>query len=370
MNNEARQTQARTARWTTTREATRGIPLLAALFLVLPHCSPSPRPPGEPPAARPVEMPSVSPSTSGATTPLASSSAPASLPEAKALEDIDREIPVSADSKLPLSYPAGLVPKDLLDSLEANQFPPSPPLANATPCRRRLMAEPEASPPGCAWRIPSILAFHAGKNQVAFLDAKNHNDRNDCPVLLGVIAPLGKAGAPGEEQPFTRAKTENCPQGTTIPEAVSNFALQLQNEGYENVQDLIGRSGYQTFGAWSYRPLAVLRAPLQGYLLHAIPRTTKVELSLIAPDNKTHFALGSTPLTERTCIERNDKGDCRKSTTQQEPSVHQVALSPDRKHLVVLLKLNTPEGHDTLDSYRRLIFSVPPKLIESPGNAP
>ena len=45
------------------------------------------------------------------------------------------------------------------------------------------------------------------------------------------------------------------------------------------------------------------------------------------------------------------------------PSIGGVALSPDKKHLVVMLTLNTPAPHDTTGQLVRSIYAMPAGVL-------
>lgn len=75
----------------------------------------------------------------------------------------------------------------------------------------------------------------------------------------------------------------------------------------------------------------------------------------------------------RACLERGPTG-CVKSSTLQLPSIAQAALTPDQRTMVTLLRLNTPEGQDTSETYVRKLFAMPagilPGVATPPQHAP
>lgn len=318
-----------------------------------------------PPVAAPPSPPppsTVAPAVSTAPTAVASAPAPAaSAPAPSSGVDLDAPLPKPPpDADVPSKIPNGVVAADLLESLADADVEVQPPFSNAEACVQRIAATSDAVPPGCAWEKPSILAFHAKEGRVAFLDSKTADNRDGCDDAVSVITTFGAGKQASEVKPLPRKKTEGCPGGTTMPDAVAQLVLRLSQDGYQQAPNLVKKRAFQIFGAWGYTPVAVLRAPLRGFMVQALAdrANTKVIVRLVSPDNRTSVDLASVPLKTVTCLDRTEKG-CRKSTTWQAASVAQVALSPDAKTLAMLVKLNTPEGHDTADSFTRLVVALP-----------
>jgi hypothetical protein len=332
-----------------------------------PPAAPAEAPPSQA-AARPVAAAPLPPVPAASSQP-AASAAPVALAGPAAI-DLTAEPPRPApEPDVPAAYPAGVVPLELLRALAEAASGPNPPIAQAEACEKQMRAGGKALA-GCGFGVPSIAAFNAAEDKVAFLDAEAYDTRDDCSYVIEVIVPLGKPGAAAETRHPARKAQEGCPQGTAEDWAAPALVAELARGGYADARGLVKKQGTAIWGAWEYRPVAVLRAPLRGFLLHASADkgNTKIWIDLVEPDNKTRHRLGSTPLRTRTCVERTARGGCARSSTFQAPTVDQAALSPDQKHLVVLLRLNTPEPHDTTETYVRKVFDVPAGVI--PGGAP
>jgi hypothetical protein len=338
----------------------------SSLVVLCAACEPAPPSPATPSAAPSavVSVPADSVSTS-MTMPLASAAAPPSVetpPPPVARPD---HVPTSHDPTEPATYPPGLVPDDLLNGLtDASEALP-PPLANGESCARELHEPSASATSACEWDTPALVGFDAKTNRAAFLDFRPVDRRDGCGTAIRVIASLDKPNAAETLTRLAEGKTRDCPMGTSAPWAIADEVTRLAREGFVDPVPLVKLWAPAIFGAWAYHPLAVLRAPLRGYLLRAVVNRlhTRVSVELIAPDNKTVHVLGTTPLGARTCVEFDEKGRCAKSTTEQMPSVMQASLSPDRTRLVVMLKLNTPAGHDTSETFVRLNLAVPAGLI-------
>ena len=79
-------------------------------------------------------------------------------------------------------------------------------------------------------------------------------------------------------------------------------------------------------------------------MVHVAVKAGRMVTRLVSPGNDAATELDAYPVERQRCF-AFDHGDCVTPTDFAYPSVAEVALSPDRKHLVVILAA-TPGGHN------------------------
>jgi hypothetical protein len=246
----------------------------------------------------------------------------------------------------PAPPPPGVIPKELLAEMTSPAFRVSPPLAEAEACARKLHKRGGAQT-GCAPEAPTILGFHAADDRIALLDRDAEAYIDPCPEIQAVLTTLDGTLV-SRSTLLPRRPEAQCLNGPQKPWAPSEWAAKLHKAGYTASVNLVKKVAVAAHGAWAYYPVARLGAPLEGQMIYAhhAPGTDRLTVEMVSPSNLAHDVIASLALTPK-CLVHDDKGGCAEKGAYDFPSIREVASIPGRDRLVVVIHLNSGEGHDT-----------------------
>lgn len=195
--------------------------------------------------------------------------------------------------------------------------------------RPQEIAEPEAfegplrkvdecagDPQACGYG-EGVLGFHAD-GRVAVIEAP---DVHGCGGDIDPLTSWGRVGQPNAiasaaKTMFRPGKGDARGNGKAF-----KFVQARAKEGFTAPDNLVFLTGGEPVGISGVTRLALLRAPLAGWLLHA---TADGDVQLVEPDNKTVHRLGEVHAAGETSIE-------------------QVVIDPARTQLWVMLTFDSGE---------------------------
>jgi hypothetical protein len=234
-----------------------------------------------------------------------------------------------------------------------------PGLAGASACARALEAG-EPDPSGqCAWpNMPVVLGIHRSSARLGVITMRESAEAGEeCLearaeiVAWETLANVSskKLNAYGPCAPFELAATK--------------FAAALDAEGFVEPRDLVMLQAPRWDSVDGREPLALLRAPLCGWMVHAAPNAArnKIAVNLVSPRNDTRTELGG------FAIDSDIIGGQR--VHYDMTTVHEVILTPDPQRLVVTVAASY-RGHNINPRYHRAVYQLPPnaKAALSPSS--
>lgn len=268
-------------------------------------------------------------------------------------------------TSLVLSTPPtrSVVPAALMSGLTAAAATP-PLLARVDRCVRELAGATDDIPEGCDLDAPAILGAHVGAGRLAVLTSDTAASCTCGQVGLGLLnlrgAPIGRP-------------TELLPSG--ICEVAETLAAPLRKawaglaalraRGYTPLAELIVGSAQMEAGVRIATPLVKLGGALTGWLIYAHPAGDTLRLEVVPATARRALPLGSLPIERGACSDYGEDGSpdddepkCAAWGRFELPTFHSVALTPDRKHLIVALTVSDGT-HCGDDKIHVLVYPLP-----------
>lgn len=266
----------------------------------------------------------------------------------------------------PPPTPGNQLSPELLASLADVELPGIPGLSRASECAAALRTSTTAETveqKKCSWdlAVPLLVGMNA-QGQGAVLSTRERSTAGEhCPETWGEILDLTRSRGVSSRLLFKEG--ENCP---AFERASNEFVAEAAGKGFVTPRNLLRKLASQPIGATSYRPLAVLDAPLCGWMLLVAEDSTrkKLAVTLLSPNGNQRHELGLFPL-ESTCVEFNDRGGCARKGPFGYPTVHEAVITPDSTRLHVSIAA-TPGGHNMPLRFFRETFLLPPEARPSP----
>lgn len=230
---------------------------------------------------------------------------------------------ISTLAAAPLTpYPLGLVPSELLESLGEPYRPSSAPLSLVAHCAAVAPGERDDA---CSTEL-GVIGQHAD-GRIALLEAPRVDGCGNFETNSDTRLRVAKNSVKGGKA--TRLADGNGTWVPSIGQAWTHIGA-LVKAGFVAPIDLRAQIGSQVSGIRGHEPLAVLAAPLAGWMVYGREEAGDVVVRLVAPDNKTSHVIHKRPVGG--CSASSEEDQCNLAT---DPSIRQVVLTPDAKHLVV-----------------------------------
>lgn len=253
--------------------------------------------------------------------------------------------PVAQPGVLPMSYLSELAPLDPVEAAE--------PGAEA---EDEALDEPRAPEPF------QMLAFHRSGKTLAATWTPAGSGAADCVDVFGVILRatdmkiLSKTQLVDSESCFDGVIDE---YGQRLVGPYAKWLERLERRGYDRpVESLVDPMGHSIeFGFDQY---VRLNGPLAGWFV-AIERHLdkgRLKLVLVTPDNQTGFELGTHDLEQERCEYEDEYEDDPWGCSLTIPTLTEVALTPDRKRLIVEWTQTAAPCWSDIVGYRRS-FALP-----------
>lgn len=247
-------------------------------------------------------------------------------PPAKPPPPVAEPEPEGDPDKTP--YPPGIVPEheELLGLTwaKAAEFKPDPPLlAQVDKCT--------ANPDECDYSA-GVLGFHKD-GRIAVIEAPK---QPSCGAEFDPLNSWGRVGKEGAHTKAPQVKFKPGPDDERGARAAASFVDAQAKAGFEAPADIVAFTGGGVNEIRGFTDLAGLKAPLLGWMVHAIVDGKSATVRLVDPTNKVAHVLGKVPANGSV------------------PSIEQVALNPAGTHLYVTLSLNNGEhcGSDPVAIHR------------------
>ena len=321
--------------------------LVMLLGLVL-ACTAQPAPASKPTpiataplATPPVVTPTATPPVTPPVTP------PATTPTPPA--------PAPTNASAPWTTLAeGVVPRTLVADVQVAAGDP-PILSRALKCDAAKLGG------DCNYGAAEILGFDA--TSVALVYAPESGHPNIWPLVGEIVGLDGKSRV---RKTITKTgELEGSAYTAARLKGWKWFAAQTK-AGYKPPELLLWALGATGFDEAMHAPLAFLKAPLAGWMLHiATPAGDEMVVQLVTPDNKVAHRLGTltVEVADRCLDETAELVACTKPLRLDLPDIDAVALDPAGEHLVVIYALRAAGG---IDRRRWAIYPLPPEARLKP----
>lgn len=216
-------------------------------------------------------------------------------------------------------------------------------------------AHPDAD--GCGFiGLLGVVGFKG--DQVALVTTVEIGSCGDADRLEGRVAPL-------TDPSKGTGKLLVDPEAAEEPTARQAWAwvAKIGRDGFAPAANLISAAAEQPSGIRAHTPTVMLGAPLEGWFIDAVGGKGVATFRLVDPDNKAAFELGHVPFITAECTkEDRDDGMCADFS---DPSVLQVVMAPDGKHLLLTTALGDGT-HCGVDRVTHSLWPLPAGVTLTP----
>lgn len=265
--------------------------------------------------------------------------------------------PTPVNSAAPwTTLPEGIVPRALVQDVQVLTADP-PILARAAKCDAPKL------PGDCNYGDDEVLGFDA--DSVALVYAPESGPPGTWP-LVGEI--VGLDGKSRERKTITKTGELEGPAYNAARLKGWKWFAARAKAGYKPTESLLWALGTSGYDEAMSGPLAFLKAPLAGWMLHIDAPSTGDEMTvqLVTPDNKVMHRLATIPVeTTPRCWDADAEEivTCATPMRLGLPYITAVAIDPAGEHLVVVYMLR---ARGTVESTRWAIYPLPPEARPKP----
>lgn len=277
---------------------------------------------------------------------------PAPLPAKEPAPATQPAIPIDPEAPWK-SLASGVVPRALVDDVTLAPLE-RPILARAAACDHPKLGG------DCNYGGAEVLGFDATSVALVFPPESGHPH---VWPLVGEIA--GLDGASRERKVITKTGGLEDPDYAAARLKGWRWFASLVKAGFKPTGELVRATALVPRGDISHEPVAFLRAPLAGWMVHVAPAGAEgLAVQLVEPDNQRTHVLASIPVeTAERCIDEDGEvGACAEARRYDLASVESVALDPKRERLVVMLSLIDESARAVIRS-RWVIGALPAGLV-------
>lgn len=205
--------------------------------------------------------------------------------------------------------------------------------------------------------MPTLLGFDPSGRRVAALTLRELSGAaRRCSDDAGEIFDLASWRVISRK-PF------KCGDDGPLALATARFADQIARAGFVPIKNLVTKRTVEYADSDGYVPVAMLDDPLCGSMIQVVKRGSRFVISFVGATNDWSEELGTMPIESQPCPrELIDHGRCVIATTFAYPVVAEVALTPDRKRLVVQIGAVTG-GHNGPTRFQRATYALPAKAV-------
>lgn len=246
----------------------------------------------------------------------------------------------------------GVVPRALLQEVQVVSFDP-PILSRALKCDApRLLGD-------CNYGGTEILGFKA--DSVALVYAPESGHPGIWPLSSEIVGLDGKSRGRSD---ITRiGELEGAAYKRARLAGWKSFAERAR-AGYKPPEPLLWALGTTGLDEAIHAPLAFLKAPLAGWMLHidAPSAGDVMTVQLVTPDNKVRHRLATIAVeTTDRCFDADSENvmTCARPLPLGMPNIEAVALDPAGERLVVLYTLRAA---GSVNSTRWALYPMPPEV--------